>query len=257
MKKTVPVVSEEKIELYRQMLEQRWRCFDAERFVSADPVQVVHAMAERGADVADVELCALMTCMIAWGNRKMIVRNATKLMERASWRPKQWLLSGGFEAYDDSECVHRTLNYAGLKSVLRQIAPVYERYGSLKAWMEAHDLTTKELLTQLCEWTTAARMGSPERGSACKRLNMMVRWMVRKDGVDLGLWHTEKINSGTLYAIMDTHVAQQANKMGLISYPKESWKAVEELTARFRSWDSADPLRFDMVIMEVNLEQSL
>ncbi|MBR6803564.1 MAG: DUF2400 family protein, partial [Paludibacteraceae bacterium] len=97
----------------------------------------------------------------------------------------------------------------------------------------------------------------PERGSACKRLNMMIRWMVRNDGVDLGLWQTDKINCSTIYAIMDTHVAQQANKMGLISHPKESWKAVEELTAIYRSWDSADPLRFDMVIMELNLEECL
>ena len=251
------MTTQERIEIYHQKLEDRWRSFDAEKFVSADPVQIVHAMRDKGGNVADIELCALMTCMIAWGNRKMIIRNATKLMERAAWRPKQWILSGGFEMYDDSECVHRTLNYAGLKAVLRELAPVYERYGSLNTYIKKEKLTTKELLTRLCEWTKAAKMGSPERGSACKRLNMMLRWMVRDGGVDLGLWNTDKVNSASLYAIMDTHVAQQANKMGLISHPKESWKAVEELTAIYRSWDSADPLRFDMGIMELNLEECL
>lgn len=247
--------TEEKIEVYRQMLEEKWRTFDAKRFVESDPVQIVHEMRLRGGDTADLEMCGLLTSMIAWGNRKMIVRNAMKLMERSEWSPKKWILDSGFEGYDDSECVHRTLNYGGLKQVLRNMAKVYEEYGTLKNWIDVKGVTTYELLNALSDWTNAAKMGNPERGSACKRLNMFIRWMTRNDGVDIGLWRTDKVNGGTLYAIMDTHVAQQANKMGLISHPKESWKAVEQLTARYRQWDAEDPLRYDMVIMEVNIEE--
>ena len=84
---------------------------------------------------------------------------------------------------------------------------------------------------------------------------MLLRWMVRKDDIDLGLWRTLLITPANLYAVLDTHVAQQARQMGLITVSRESWNAVLELTDVYRSWDFEDPLKYDMVLMRLHLDK--
>ena len=121
-------------------------------------------------------------------------------------------------------------------------------------YLKKHPISLDDLLLTLCNWCEPARLGSPYRNSACKRINMLLRWMVRKDEIDLGVWQTDLIKPKKLYAIMDTHVAQQAQRMGLISYPKESWKAVMELTHVYRHWDAEDPLKYDFILMTKNLK---
>lgn len=242
---------------YKQQLDEKLRTFDARAFIAADPLSIVYEAAERADGVADIELAALMTSIMAWGNRKMIQRDAKRLLEHCGNHPYRWLVDGKYDdETSDKMCVHRILNYGMLKDVLNRLQTAYREYGSIGQMATEKKMSVKDLLCYLSDATAAAKMGHPLRGSACKRLNMFLRWMIRKTGdVDLGLWRSEKMTPANLYAVMDTHVAQQANKMHLITYPKESWRAVEELTSVYRQWDMDDPLKYDMVIMALNIEE--
>lgn len=301
------------MELYREVLEERWRCFDAEAFVEADPLRVVYdLMSEVNGDsgevkgdreevsgdvvveeefVRQIEVGALFVAMIAWGNRKMIKANAHRLMEVMSWRPYDYIMSGAFEKYPDEQCVHRTLFGGAFKQVCRNLVEVYRDFGSLESFVvgdrgdreevkgesgevkgdreevkgdkenvkgdtgvvSGDEVVEGKYVERLAKITAPAKLGSVSGKSACKRLCMFLRWMVRTDKPDLGLWR--KIKSSELFAVLDVHVVRQARENGLIcGSSTASWKSVRELTECYRSWCSDDPLKYDMVMMGEDLE---
>ncbi|MBE6333930.1 MAG: DUF2400 domain-containing protein [Bacteroidales bacterium] len=307
------------MELYREVLEERWRCFDAEAFVEADPLRVVYdLMSEVKGDKEDVkgdrenvkgdredvsgdvvvkrefvrqiEVGALFVAMIAWGNRKMIKANANRLMEVMSWRPYDYIMSGAFEKYPDEQCVHRTLFGGAFKQVCRNLVEVYREFGSLESFVvgdrgdrekvkgesgevkgdreevkgdkenvkgdtgevSGDEVVEGKYVERLAKITAPAKLGSVSGKSACKRLCMFLRWMVRTDKPDLGLWR--KIKSSELFAVLDVHVVRQARENGLIcGSSTASWKSVRELTECYRSWCADDPLKYDMVMMGEDL----
>lgn len=239
----------------KHILEQQWVQFDAQEFLKNDPIQVVKSMQDKSTcTVRDVEICAILTATIAWGQRSQIIKTANTLMERCDWNPSDYIKYGDFYDMPDDQNIYRTLKGKAFKEMCHKMRLFYNEYGSVQNAI-SNGTTIHELIDLLSFWGESAKLGSPERNSACKRINMLLRWMVRKDEIDLGLWQTDKITPASLYAILDTHVAQQAMKMGLISYPKESWKAVLELTSVYRSWDRNDPIKYDFVLMTNNLQK--
>lgn len=232
-------------------MEQELEQFDSKKFVNEDPVGIVHFMRDMsGSTVADIEICAMWTAMIAWGQRGQIIDHAHQLMDLCDWKPLEFVKGGDFYDIDDSETIYRTLKGKAFKEVNTKLRYHYCHYPDIHTMLRQNpSLSNADLMVDLCKVFAPARLGSPERNSACKRINMLLRWMVRKDDVDLGLWQTESVRPQELFAIMDTHVARHANTLGLISYPKESWKAVLELTHAYRTWDANDPLKYDFVMM--------
>lgn len=242
----------------KKELDQAWESFDYANFITYDPIIVTHMMCSRPeATIADIEICAIWTSMVAWGQREQIIKAATNLMKQCEWHPCEYIKLGDFYDIPDDECIYRTLKGKAFKAVCHEMRLFYCHHSSIQEILNDEELkiSLECLMKSLCKWMEPARLGSPERNSACKRINMLLRWMVRKDQIDLGLWQTKLITPAGLFAIMDTHVAQQARKMGLISYPKESWKAVLELTHIYRTWDPIDPLKYDFVLMLKNLQK--
>ncbi|WP_347224009.1 TIGR02757 family protein [Bacteroides congonensis] len=235
-------------------MDQIWNRFDCRKFILNDPIQVVHSINIPGKSIADIEICAILTAMVSWGQRNHIIYCADTLMSVCEWEPYNYIKFGVFYDIPDECCIYRTLKGKAFKEVCHQLRCFYSQYNSIQEYINKHSISLDDLLITLCNWYEPARLGNPYRNSACKRINMLLRWMVRKDEVDLGLWQTDFIKPNKLYAIMDTHVAQQAQRMGIISYPKESWKAVMELTHVYRQWDAEDPLKYDFILMTKNLK---
>lgn len=239
----------------KQKMNEAFEEFNAKKFLEDDPIQVVHEMAGKaGATVADIEICAIWTAMMSWGRRDQIVPHAKAMMDLCDWHPADFVKGGDFYDLEDTMAIHRTLKGWNFKQVNHAIRDHYNLADVHTRLKGNPSLSNKDLIYDLCRITAPARLGSPERNSACKRINMLMRWMVRKDDVDLGLWQTDNVSPKDLFAIMDTHVAQQARLLGLITYPKESWKAVIELTSTYRSWDREDPMKYDFVLMTRNLK---
>lgn len=234
----------------KKQLDAQWLTFDKADFIKNDPIQIVHEMKSKSDKISDIEICAILTAMVSWGQRTMIIKAARNLMDKCNWNPTEYIVYGDCYDIDDNENVYRTLKGKQFREVCHNLRLFYSKH--LSIYDELHNgdsVTLEQLMTLLCNWMAPARLGSPERNSACKRINMLLRWMVRKDEIDLGLWQTPQIQPANLYAIMDTHVVQEATRRGLISYSKESWKAVMELTDVYRCWDSVDPLKYDFVLM--------
>lgn len=236
---------------YKELLDSRLEVFDADSFVNADPLSVVYRLRARlhrdDFYVKHLELGALFVAMIAWGNRKMIRSNATKLMELMKWEPYHFLMNGDFESLPDEKCIHRTLFGNAFKEVCRALSGVYEKYESLQEYVLQGRGVRGGYVEQLAKITAPARLGSVSGKSACKRLCMYLRWMVRTRVPDLGLWSS--ISEGELYAVLDVHVVREARNRGLISGATANWRAVEELTSHYREWSECDPLKYDVVMM--------
>lgn len=220
--------------------------FDLERFKAVDPCGVVYQLMEHTDSQLDIELGALFVAMITWGSRKVIYPTALRMLrDEMQWHPAQFIRMGCYElsyATARNQCVYRTLNVPTFKAVCRNLRAAIEGYDTLEQIFA--DRPTKQVIDIISTWLAPARVGTMDK-SACKRICMYLRWMTRRTSPDLGIWRHR--SQSDLYAVMDTHVLQLTQSILTCSRP--TWKACEQLTSIFRSWDPLDPLKYDIALM--------
>lgn len=223
--------------------------FDTETFKSVDPCGIVYKLLEHTDNQLDIELGALLVALITWGNRKAIRTAAENMLKNEmKWHPAKFILSGDFEnsyANAKNECVYRTLNVPTFKLVCRSLRNAIEGHSTLEELFEGKP--TKDVVATICEWLAPAKVGSMNK-SACKRVCMYVRWMTRKDSPDFNIWKNR--STSDLYAVMDVHVCELTQS--ILKNKRPTWKACEELTSIFKSWDSVDPLKYDIALMTLS-----
>ncbi len=226
--------------------------FNKDAFLETDPCGIVYQLMEHATRPLDIELGALFVAMITWGNRKAIRKAAHHMLcEEMQWHPADFILNGRYEeSYRKAKnrCVYRTLNRDIFVEVCRNI------HQALTAFEAEGDTLTMEHLFQgktvektiatICGWLAPAKLGTP-RVSACKRICMFLRWMVRQGEPDLGLWRS--MDQSHLYAVMDVHVCQLT--ASILTRKQANWKSCQELTNIFRQWDPVDPLKYDVALM--------
>lgn len=233
--------------LSKQLLDKYYaERFDIERFKQVDPCGVVYQLKEHTQNQLDIELGALFVAMITWGTRKVIYPTALRMIkDEMQWHPAQFIRMGAYElSYTSAknECVYRTLNVPTFKAVCRNIRAAIEGYDTLEQIFEGK--TTKQIIEMISVWLSPAKVGSMDK-SACKRICMYIRWMTRQASPDLGIWKHR--SQSDLYAVMDTHVLQLTQE--ILTNKRPTWKACEELTNIFKSWDAEDPLKYDIALM--------
>lgn len=245
----------QRMEITKQLLDEIYsEHFDLEKFKSVDPCGVVYELVNHVKDnpddhpeaQLDIELGALFVAMISWGSRKAFRPVALKMLrDEMKWHPASFIRMGGYEqAYTGArnQCVYRTLNVPTFRAVCRNLQWAIQATDTLEHLFEGK--TTRQVIDVICLWLAPARVGTMDK-SACKRVCMYVRWMTRKQKPDLGLWQSR--SQSDLYAVMDTHVLQLTQD--LLSCKRPTWKACEELTRIFQSWDADDPLKYDVALM--------
>lgn len=231
----------------KEILEKYYsQTFDIERFKANDPCGAVYQLMEHTSRQLDIEIGALLVAMISWGNRKVIVPTAIKMLrDEMRWHPADFILNGEYESsYKDAknECVYRTLNVPTFKAVCRSLHDALKGYETMEELFNG--MPTKDVIATICEWLAPAKIGTMDK-SACKRVCMFVRWMTRHESPDLNIWQTR--SQSDLYAVMDTHVQQLTQS--LLKNKRPTWKSCEELTSIFKSWDAQDPLKYDIALM--------
>ena len=235
------------MEITKDILDKTYlEVFRKEDFLAIDPCGIVYELMEHTDSQLDIELGALFVAMITWGNRKAI-RTAARHMLQAEmgWRPGTFVMDGLFEqsyANAKNRCVYRTLNSDAFKLVCRNVREALRGHRTMEEALA--NLTTEECIAEICKWLAPARLGTAGK-SACKRICMFLRWMVRKEAPDIGLWKDR--SQATLYAVMDVHVCRLTAP--LLTTRQANWKACAELTDIFRSWCPSDPLRYDVALM--------
>lgn len=227
-------------------------------FIESDPISVPH----RFTRLQDKEIMGFWAATLAWGQRKTIINSALRLSELMDHAPYDFVLN--HEESDRarfSDFKHRTFQYTDTLWFLHWLQEYYRQEQSLETAFFRHmspgDVTVEKALSGFHDRffdhpyapaRTRKHVATPARGSTCKRLNMFLRWMVRKDdrGVDFGIWN--RISPSQLLIPLDVHVDRVARRLGLLSRPQTDWLAVLELTENLRKFDPGDPARYDFAL---------
>ncbi len=246
----------------KTQLDALHKRFDTLDFIERDPVSVPH----RFSDQQDIEIAGLLSATIAWGKREMIVKNAHSIIERMDADPYNYVMNATEDDLASLEgFVHRTFNQVDLKYFVLALRRMLQNHNTLGDFFEQNYLTHNDIRITLADFRTeflfhdveprtTRHLSNINKNSACKRLNMYLRWMVRTGSeVDFGLWN--KIPTSALYIPLDVHCSNVGRSLGLLTRTQNDWKAVEELTQALRKLDPADPIKYDYALFSVGIEK--
>ncbi|MCF8464209.1 MAG: TIGR02757 family protein [Flavobacteriales bacterium] len=241
----------------KQLLEEKYLEYCQPHFIELDPISIPHLFEER----KDIEISGLIAATIAWGQRPTIIKNANSAMQRMGNEPFRFVMEyseNDLKALDGF--VHRTFNSEDLKHFVRSLRNIYSTYDSLEGvFLEGIGNEDKNMLQSITHFKqvffgiphqkrTQKHVSDPLQGSASKRLNMFLRWLVRPNdqGVDFGLW--KRIPTSILSCPLDVHSGRNARQLGLLHRTQNDWRAVEELDASLRLFDPNDPVKYDFAL---------
>ncbi|MBC2840650.1 TIGR02757 family protein [Robiginitalea sp. SC105] len=238
----------------REFLDAKVRYYQRPEFLESDPIQIPHAFDRK----EDIEISGFLAATIAWGNRKSIIRSGGLLMELMGNSPLDFVLQAKEADFRNLQgFVHRTFNAADLKTFILCLRHVYQNHGGLESLFTRYaSLGMQPAIGKVREHffeiphaaRTRKHFSDPGRGSAAKRLNMFLRWMVRppEAGVDFGLW--DSISPSLLSCPLDVHSGKVARALGLLKRKQNDAKAVAELDRSLRKLDPADPVKYDFAL---------
>ena len=245
----------------RQLLEEKYLKYNTKDFIESDPIYIPHQFSQK----ENIEIAGFLTATIAWGQRSTIVKNARKLMLMMDNEPYDFIREASeSEITGISSFVHRTFSGTDLQFFIRALRHIDLRYGGLHKLFAGTYRNSGDLMTGLIEFRkaffeiphpvrTEKHVADISKGASAKRINMFLRWMVRRDdsGVDFGLW--DDIPSSALYIPLDVHSGKVARDLGLLSRRQSDWKAVEELTDNLRKFDPSDPVKYDFALFGMGI----
>ncbi|RPE00932.1 TIGR02757 family protein [Aureibaculum marinum] len=242
-------------EALKEFLDIKVETYNNPKFIESDPIQIPHRYSTK----EDIEIAGFLTATIAWGNRKMIINNANKMMELLDNSPYDFIINHKKKELKPLEnFVHRTFNGSDFTYFIIALQHIYKNYGGLESIFLNHikNNSTQNAIHHLKKVffelnhlpRTQKHISDPLKGSAAKRINMFLRWMVRDDnaGVDFGIW--KSISSAVLSCPLDVHSGNVARKLELLTRKQNDAKALAELDTNLRKLDSKDPVKYDFAL---------
>lgn len=239
----------------KEFLDEKADLYNRPSFIELDPVSIPHRYTLKG----DIEIAGFLAATIAWGNRKMILKSSVRMMEILEDSPFEFIVNSSDCELDQAvRFVHRTFNSTDLSYFLQALRHIYRDRGGLEKIFETYK-TSDSLQPAIHELhkiffelphekRTERHVSDPFKGSAAKKINMYLRWMIRNDnrGVDFGIWKT--IPPSILSCPLDIHSGNVARKLGLLKRKQNDSKAVIELDTYLRSLDKQDPVKYDFAL---------
>lgn len=248
----------------KEFLDFKVEQYNTPLFIEEDPIQIPHAFSQK----EDIEIMGFLVATIAWGNRKMILNSGERLMNIFGNSPFDFIMEYTpandeyFEGF-----VHRTFNSIDLAYFVKSLQNIYINHGGLETLFKKH-ATAQSLQFSISKFKeiffelphpkrTQKHVSDPLKNSAAKRINMFLRWMVRKDdkGVDFGLWNSLKPSQ--LSCPLDVHSGNIARKLGLLNRKQNNAKAVLELDNALRKMDASDPVKYDFALFGLGVYNEL
>ncbi|WGH75595.1 TIGR02757 family protein [Tenacibaculum tangerinum] len=239
----------------KEFLDEKVQQYNNPDFIESDPIQIPHQFSLK----EDIEIAGFLAATIAWGNRKMIINNAHKMMDLMGNSPYDFVMN---HSEDDlthfNGFVHRTFNAEDFSFFIRSLKNIYQNHGGLENVLlpknnaDNYQLAIhnfKKIFFEIPHQPrTLKHVSDPLKGSASKRINMFLRWMVRDNstGVDLGIWKTH--STAHLHCPLDVHTGTIARKLGILTRKQNDWKAIQELDTILREFDKEDPVKYDFAL---------
>lgn len=248
-----------------EFLEEKYIQYNTSNFIEDDPISIPHQYS----DEKDIEIAGLFASILAWGNRKSIIKNATSLLDRMDNDPYNFIKNHtSAEAKNFMGFKHRTYNEIDVMSFLKGLQQIYKQHDTLGNYFKlkfdqgcTQDQVFSDFKSDFFKNPFAERslkhLPDPLKGSAAKRLCMYFRWMVRKDknSVDLGIWNG-LISPSKLHLPLDVHTGNVSRSLGILQRKQNDWKAVSEITGELRKIDPADPVKFDFALFGLGVYES-
>lgn len=231
-------------------------------FIANDPISIPHSFSL----LQDIEIAGFFAAIFSWGRRDIIISKSQELIRLMQYKPYQFIQNYTPKDFKKiSNFKHRTFNASDLDFYIRAFQKHYSEHHSFeKAFAVKNSSTHKTIeshLTHFYRYLTdlvpyekrnLKHISTPLSGAACKRLCMFLRWMVRKDEVDLGLWKT--IKSSQLIIPLDVHVIRLATDLNLIDEnDKPNWKTALKLTEKLSKMDKLDPVKYDLALFNLGV----
>lgn len=239
----------------KDFLDEKVAQYNNPTFIELDPIQIPHSYTRK----EDIEISGFLTAIISWGNRTSIIKNARRMLAYMGDSPYDFILGhderhlGQIDGF-----VHRTFNSVDLLTFIEGLKHLYKHKNGLEGIFvkyrthdslqpAIHELKKEFFYVPHLE-RTRKHLPDPMTGSAAKKINMYLRWMVRKDdkGVDFGIW--KNIPQSILSCPLDVHSGNVARKLGLLRRKQNDAKAVRELDGVLRKFDPDDPVKYDFAL---------
>ncbi|MEO9873110.1 TIGR02757 family protein [Ekhidna sp.] len=248
----------------KSFLDSKFEEYNQPDFIPNDPICIPHEYAKK----QDIEIAGLMAAVFAWGQRKTIINKSHEFLGYMDNDPHGFVLNHSeADLKPFLNFKHRTFNSTDALYFIHFFQWFYRQHDSLeKAFTEelSREAKMEVRLTHFFELffslpdhpiRTYKHVPNPARKSACKRINMFLRWMVRKDdkGVDFGLWDT--MRPSQLICPCDLHVDRVARKLGLIHRKQTDWQTAIELTENLKKLDANDPVKYDFALFGLGVEE--
>lgn len=251
----------------KDFLDAKVDLYNRPDFITLDPVSIPHQFS----CTQDIEIAGFFAATLAWGQRITIINKCKELLSIMGNTPYDFMLNHSLSDLKPFEKFkHRTFNATDALYFIEWLSTYYKKHSSLEdAFLgtneqilknpgfpiEAGLINFQNTFFSLPDYPkrTIKHVSTPARKSACKRLNMYLRWMVRQDnnGVDFGIW--KKISPSQLVCPCDVHVERVARKLKLISRKGMNWQTALELTTNLRKLDTDDPVKYDFALFGLGI----
>jgi uncharacterized protein (TIGR02757 family) len=251
-------------EQIKRKLNYHFKKFDRDS-ISPDPLE----FPRRFTNYYDIEISAFISSIFAYGNITQIMDTLNTVHKIMGDSPYEYVLNYEFEKsrMDFNDLKHRFFTTGDIRRLFIGLRRIYENYGTLKYFFLLYHLDNLKstlsffsknmigLITNEKHITNGLRFmfPNPKKGSACKRMNLFLRWMVRNDELDFGLW--PEINTKNLIIPVDTHVARLAKKLKLTKRKNVSWLMAEEITKNLKKYDANDPVKYDFALCHLGMRK--
>jgi len=239
----------------KEFLDLKVSQYNHPEFIDSDPIKIPHRYSLK----EDIEISGFLTATIAWGKRETIIKNSLKMMNFLGNSPFDFIMHHTASELSSFEnFVHRTFNLEDFKYFIKGLKHIYQSHKGLENIFSKHQNNDslqpaihefKKLFFEIPHLQrTTKHISDPLKGSAAKRLNMFLRWMIRKDknGVDFGIW--KHIPPAVLSCPLDVHTGNTARKLGLLRRKQNDQKALAELDKSLRKMDAEDPVKYDFAL---------
>ena len=246
----------------KEFLDEKADFYEQKQFIQNDPILIPHKFDSK----LDTEISGFLISIISWGNRKSIINSGYKIIDLLDHSPSDFILN---HSYNDLKkingSIHRTFNSEDLVYFIKSLKNIYTNYSGIEGIMsnpsngenlQERISNFKKIFFQLNhKKRTKKHLPDPLNGSAAKRFNMFLRWMVRsnKKGVDFGLW--KSISPSQLSCPLDIHTGNIARKLGLLKRAQNDYLAVNELDKKLREMDIEDPVKYDFALFGLGVNE--
>jgi uncharacterized protein (TIGR02757 family) len=245
-------------------LDQWYKKINRPEFIPLDPVQFPRRFTKK----EDIEIAAFLASAIAWGRRDLILKSAERMFSLLGPSPYAFIMEGNYKKLKEG-CIHRTFFEDDLRYFCKGFKACYTQYGSLEnLFASALNLPggSGDIWDSICLFRETMAKGNggvytkhianPEANSACKRINLSLRWLVRREGpIDLGLW--KSISPSSLIIPLDLHVGRVSRSLGLLDSGRQAndRKTAVSLTEKLRSFCPEDPIKYDLALFGMGVAE--